>query len=374
MSDHKHLWLVLTAHGFGHAAMSAPVVRLLKKMDPELRVTVQSGGLPLDFLQDRLGQQFETVCGTPDFGLVMESATSVNAEKTAMAYQCLHQNLTREIDAETERLLAAQPDLVLSNVSYVAVAAAARAGIPAVALCCLNWADLYWHYCSMYPDAKKIHREMLECYHQADLFLRPLPAMPMPDLHTRVIGPIAMLGSDRKKEMRCRLSLSEETRVGILAFGGVAMSFGLERLPYLPGWHWLSDDDQAIASRSDMSSWQELDIPLVDIIHSCDLIISKPGYNTFSEAGVNGTPLLWIERPGWPENTYLDQWLKQNGKCEKITAEKLFDPQSLAKVIDTLFRLQTPAAALPTGTQEAAEILWELLRKGHSSCPASCFT
>lgn len=360
MLHHRHLWLVLTAHGFGHAAMSAPVVRLLKKMDPDLRVTVQSRGSVFDFLQARLGQHFEVVCETPDFGLMMESATIVNAEKSALSYQRLHQNLTRTIDHEAERLIAAKPDLVLSNVSYIAVAAAARAGIPAVALCCLNWADLYWHFCSTYPDADKIHREMLDCYRQAELFLRPLPAMPMPALQTQAIGPIALLGSARKKEILCRLSLSEETRIGILAFGGVAMSFGLEALPSLPGWHWLSDDAQTIASRSDMSSWRELEIPLVDIIHSCDLLISKPGYNTFSEAGVNGTPLLWVERPGWPENIYLDQWLKQHGKCEKITVEQLFDPQSLANVIDTLLRMPTAAVALPTGAQEAAEILWTL--------------
>ncbi len=361
MKKTPHVWVALTPHGFGHAAMTAPVIRELKKLCPNLRLTIQSGGLPFDFLRDRFAMPFDVVEETADFGLIMESATGVRVAESALAYEHLHENLPMLIDREKMRLSAAAPDLVLSNVSYVTIAAARQSGIAAVALCSLNWADLYWYHCADRPQADKIHEQILECYRQAVLFLRPAPAMPMPDLQTRLIGPIALHGENRRSELNERLGLGEHERLGIAAFGGLSMAFDMNRWPSLPGWHWLVDGVRGGINRPDMHAWQAFDYPLVDLIRSSDLIVSKPGYNTFSEAGVNGVPLLWVERPNWPENLYLDLWLKSNGKCETITTRDLFDRHSFEKAIDDLLSQSVPVVSFPDGAREAADILWGLL-------------
>ena len=61
-------------------------------------------------------------------------------------------------------LQQARPDLVLANVAYLPLAAAHDAKIPAAALCSLNWADIYVHYCGKRPEAAAILAEMRTAY------------------------------------------------------------------------------------------------------------------------------------------------------------------------------------------------------------------
>jgi hypothetical protein len=54
--------------------------------------------------------------------------------------------LGSRVDREARLLAELQPDLVLSDVAYLPLAGAARAGIPSVAMCSLNWAELFAHF------------------------------------------------------------------------------------------------------------------------------------------------------------------------------------------------------------------------------------
>jgi hypothetical protein len=106
----------------------------------------------------------------------------VLVEETARAYLDFHEGWGRRVAEQARELAAVRPDGVLANVPYLILAAAERSGIPAVALCSLNWADIYAHYCGSRPEAQTLRQQMLEAYCSAVLFLKPEPAMPMPDI------------------------------------------------------------------------------------------------------------------------------------------------------------------------------------------------
>ena len=87
---------------------------------------------------------------------------------------------------------------VFSNVGYLPLAGAQRAGIANAALCSLNWFDIYRHYAGDDAVAAQIHA----CYADADAFLRATPGMEMETLPNLVeIAPIAALGHDRRDEL-----------------------------------------------------------------------------------------------------------------------------------------------------------------------------
>ncbi|MEF8716976.1 MAG: hypothetical protein V5B44_04210 [Candidatus Accumulibacter necessarius] len=46
-------------------------------------------------------------------------------------------------------------DLVLSDVAYLPLAGAARAGIPSLAMCSLNWAELFAHFFAASPGRRR---------------------------------------------------------------------------------------------------------------------------------------------------------------------------------------------------------------------------
>ncbi|MEK7206896.1 MAG: hypothetical protein AAB134_03335, partial [Pseudomonadota bacterium] len=68
-----HLLVALSAHGFGHAAQTAPVVNALRQRFPDLRLTLRTR-LPRAFLASRFDGEFEWVPQESDFGMVMDTA------------------------------------------------------------------------------------------------------------------------------------------------------------------------------------------------------------------------------------------------------------------------------------------------------------
>ena len=56
------------------------------------------------------------------------------------------------------------PDIVMTDVAYLPLAAAGLLGIPSVSLCSLNWADIFRHYCTNKSGAENILREIESAY------------------------------------------------------------------------------------------------------------------------------------------------------------------------------------------------------------------
>lgn len=337
--------------------MTAPLVSELRRRRPGLLLTIQTA-LPRDFLATRYGV-FEHVPHIPDFGFRMCSATEVDVEASAAEYLDLHADFTAVVAGEAERLRAAAPDLVLANVPYVIVAAAAQAGIPVAAYSSLNWADMADHYFGHLPRCDDVRAQIRASYAQADVFLRPEPAQAMTLPNVRNIGPVARLGADRRSEIRARLGLGQGTRLGVIAFGGIDHRLPLERWPLLADWFWLSSLENT-PDRPDMARWQAAGVSFADLLPSVDLIVGKPGYGTFSEAGVAGVPVLYEPRPDWPEAPPLEAWLACHSRCLPARAEQMVGGE-LPVLLQTLFSLPKQPVAVPTGVHEGADVLERLL-------------
>jgi len=357
-----HLWLALTPHGFGHAAMTAPVIEEMRRARPDLRLTIQTS-IPRDFLETRYGPNFEHVTELPDFGLRMHSAISIDLDGSAEGYRHLHAQLQSVIAAEAARLVAARPDLVLANVPYVTIAAAAKAGLPVAALSSLEWADIYGHYLGKRPEAPGIMAEMVAAYNAAKVFIQVTPSMDMPSLHNlRRVGPVGRAGVERRTEVADRLGLGKGSKVGLIAFGGIDHDFDLIAWPVLEGWTWLTT--LAVPSgRRDIQPWARGGIGFSDLIASVDVVVTKPGYGTFVEAALCRIPVLYVPRPDWPECPHLDQWLESNTRAMAASPRDLAG-EGLEGLLRTLFSLRLPPLTTASGNGEAAEILLDLLDKG----------
>lgn len=360
-----HLWLALSPHGYGHAAMTAPVIEALRRRRPEVRLTIQTA-LPRAFLEERYGTDFEYVPEIPDFGMRMHSASAVDLEASRAAYAALHADFEGVVAGEAARLRAARPDLVLANVPYVTLAAAARAGIRAVALSSLNWADIYRHYLGGHPEADAVWRQMRDAYDSAEMFLRVTPAMDMPSLgKVRDVGTVARRGVDRRAELAARRGGG---RLGLVAFGGIGHDLSMAGWPRLDGWTWISALDHP-PGRPDIVPWRDLGLSFADLAASVDLVVTKPGYGTFSEAALSGVAVLYALRPDWPETPALDRWLAAHTRALGVPADSL--PGGLEDQLRKLFSLPVPQVAEPTGNDEAAAILDGMLPAETGTCACS---
>jgi hypothetical protein len=341
-----HLFVDISSHGFGHLAITAPVLNTLAGMLPDLRLTLRSG-LPEAKLRQRIHVPFELIPGSTDFGYVMIDATRIDREASAAAYRAAHADWPARVAAEAEFLAGLRPDLVLTNVSYLPLAGAAQADIPACSLCSLNWADLFAHFFGDEAWAGPIHAQMLSAYCSAHSFLRVTPGMPMTDLgNVRTVGPIAALGQ------RYDLGLGGDRAV-LVAMGGIAHHLPVDSWPRLPGIRWLVSADWR-CRHPDAIAFESFGLGFTDLLGSVDVVVTKPGYGTFAEAACNGTPVLYQRRTEWPEQDCLITWLEQHARCGEIREEDLQRGQ-LGEQLTRLWQTSAPPPPPPDGARQAAE-------------------
>ena len=340
-----HLFVDISSHGFGHLAITAPVLNQLATSDPNFRLTIRSA-LPATKLQQRIKPAFELIVGASDFGYVMIDATRIDLEASATAYRQAHADWAARVADEARFLSCLKPDLALTNVSYLPLAGAAAAGIPALSLCSLNWADLFAHFFGGQAWAKPIHTQMLAAYRSAQAFLRVTPGMAMRALdNLQYIDPIAAFGTKHD------LGLNGDKAI-LIAMGGIAHRLPVENWPRLPGVRWLVPAAWDCRHPDAVSS-ESFGLGFTDLLCSVDAVLTKPGYGTFTEAACNGAPVIFQRREDWPEQDCLIEWLKNNGRCIEIEATAL-DRGQLSSAIDGVINQASSPRPAADGIAQAA--------------------
>ncbi|MCC7167473.1 MAG: hypothetical protein IT565_07865 [Rhodospirillales bacterium] len=348
----------LSAHGYGHAAMMAPIINTISSLNNNIKFVIQSS-IPAAWLRTRIQANFQLIENKYDFGLVMNSAVTVDRKASARAYRDLHARWQDRIVEQVEVINKVNPTIVLSNISYLTLAAAARAKTPSIAASSLNWLEIYRSYLDGGADARRIQGEMLDAYKSASEFLIFTPGLPMDNVpNTRLLGPSARLGVNQRHRLS---AISKEDRLGMVAFGGIATRLPVEGWRSIPGWRFLVPPEWNLATDR-LIPWDRAGQTFVDLSASVDAVITKPGYGTFTEAACNGTAVLAQERPDWPETPYFESWMAKNARF--LTApERTIQSGDLADVLDALLHQPRPPVPKPSGVAEASEIILKTLSK-----------
>jgi hypothetical protein len=357
-----HLLVDISAHGLGHLAQTAPVLAALGARVPELRLTLRSA-LPRRQLARYVSGDFAHIAEARDIGLVMHNAVDIDLAASATAYRDFHRDWQQRVDIEAAWLKAHQFTALLTNVAYLPLAAAARAGLPCASLCSLNWADLFVHYFGAESWAAQIHEEMLSAYRDADGFLRVSPGLPMRDLdrgRLREIAPIARLGKRMRAAISRELDIAGDHRWILVAMGGMDLRLPVEDWPRVAGVTWLVPAAWRV-QRGDVRAFDQANIDFADILASADAVITKPGYATFVEAACLGIPILYVQRDDWPETPYLAAWLAANARSCALSRSRLMQGE-IIEALTTLWRTPAPATPSAAGADEAAQLLQTLLK------------
>jgi hypothetical protein len=350
-----HLVVSISGHGFGHVAQTAPILNLLHERMPQLRLTVRSA-VPLAHLRSRIHAPFDHLPSHGDIGMVMSSALDVLADESCTAYRAFHADWDAHVADEAQLLRDLGADVVFSNVGYLPLAGAQRAGIPNAALCSLNWFDIYRHYCG--NDA--IAAQILACYAKADAFLRATPGMTMGNLPNPVpIAPIAAVGNNRRDELDSHLKLSKDEKLVLVSMGGVASRLPIEHWPHVESVRWLVQKNWLV-NHLDVIMLESLPMGFGDLLASCDALLCKPGYGSFVEATCSGTPVLYVNRPDWPESPALVEWLQQHGVCREVSRDQL-QHGDIAQNLSALWSVPRVTPPLANGAAQAADWLMRRL-------------
>ena len=347
-----HLLVDISSHGYGHVSQTSAVINELVQLLPNLRVTIRTTA-PYELLQQRFQCDFKHIPLAFDFGMKMANAVDVQVAESAAAYREFHADWKQKVSREAQAMRELKPDLLLANVPYLSLAAAQAAKVRAVGMCCLNWADIYQHYCAGDEASQRNHAQILAAYQSAACFLKVQPAMDMPDFHhARSINAIVRKGQSQRSLIFAKHGIAEHEKLVMVAMGGMEFRLPVQTWPPIPGIRWIVPQAWEV-KRNDTISFESLQYHFTDVLASCDAVITKPGYGTFTEAAYAGVPVLYVTRRDWPEEGALVQWLRQHDACLEVERSALQSGE-LDHLLQQLWAISLPLRPDANGALEAA--------------------
>lgn len=359
----KVLWCSISGHGFGHGAQMVPILNALAQRVSSLQIYLRTT-LPPDFFQDRLQVSWKLLPAQQDVGCLHHGPLAIDVPATWEAYEDFHRGWNLRVSGEIQEMRAVAPDLVMSNVSYLGVHAGVRAGIPTVAMGSLSWDSVLDHFERPRPEhAEAILRHIRGAYHGAQLMIRLHPAVAMRAFQESIdVGPILDPPQMRRVAIRPALSMQDDERVVLVAFGGIPLdSAPLEQLDSLKGYRFVVAGMKPIRGLSRVTFLQELPYSFRQVFAEADILVSKPGYSTIVEAVEFGIPLVYVRRYNFVDEAPLLDYLHRYGRGLELDAER-FSRGEWEEALDLAQRIRPPDLPAPrSGVSASADLLAEWL-------------
>jgi len=343
-----------SGHGYGHLTRLGEVLRAVRAEAPGLPVAVV-GTAPDWLVRRAVPGPLSFRPAECDVGLAQRDALVIDEASTAERCRAFEATWERRIEAEVGFLRASGARAVLGDIPPLAFAAAARAGVPSLALGNFSWDWIYRHLAGRQPSLAASAERAARAYAQAGLLLElpfagDLSAFP----RREPVGLVARRPRVGKSEARRRLGLGAGPAV-LVSFGGI----GLPRLsrPALgsdPRLQMLLPED-ASARRLDALG---LDYP--DVVGAVDVVVSKPGYGIVSDAIGAGTRLVYTERGDFPEYPVMVREMPRWLACVHVGNEELRAGRIAGPILRVL-ELPMPPPPDMGGARRAARRVLEVL-------------
>jgi L-arabinokinase len=329
--------LYASDHGFGHAARMLALAARLAEEGHAVTLCAGAATAMIQAAIPSLPRPIDVAHASVDPGLVARpSAVDFDLERSRERLSAWRRDLPRFVDAEAERLCRLSPSLVLADAPAVAIAAAARAGIPSVVCSNFTWLDMYAG-----RFGAEIDEALAGAYRPALFGLRlALGRMPLAGLSRVVDVPGALARRPRRSraEVRRELGVEEDERmIGI----GLGKSFDESLGPALAssaptGVRLLVPAQGALAGAQagPLVRFPSITSDPQDYFGACDLVLAKAGYSTLAEAAIAGVPLAVFPFAASPESARLAEDVGTSGlgiafEDEAEARRALGDPDDL---------------------------------------------
>jgi len=284
----------ISGHGLGHASRSIELLKVLAARRPDVRLVVRTAA-PLWLFRATAPAVVELAAVATDVGVAQIDSLTVDERATASRAAQFYSTFAERVETEAGLLAAERATIVLGDIPPLAFAAAARAGIPSVAIGNFTWDWIYNAYENFDVLAPDVIDTIRRAYAAATAALRlPLHGgfEPMAAV-TRDIPFIARRATRERAGTRQLLGVADDRPVVLVAFGPEG----------LPG---LAASYDAIANSAHLtvlapSFSLPASLTYQDLVAAADVVISKPGYGIVSECVANRTALLYTSRVSFIE-------------------------------------------------------------------------
>jgi hypothetical protein len=346
--------LYISGHGFGHASRSIELIHAIVATRPDARIVVKTMAPRWLFdgaqLRNLTYEALET-----DVGMTQTDGLTMDVTDTVRRAAEFYSDFDRRAASEAAWLRREGAAVVLGDIPPLAHAAAARAGIPSVAIGNFTWDWIYEGYSTFEHDAPGVIQTIRDAYRHTTRALR-LPMhggfAPMSNV-TVDIPMIARRSSRSREDTRALMTIPGDRPLVLASFGGHGLDVSgrlfeeiarRERLTVLhPG-----------AALAPPLQYQ-------DLVAAADVVITKPGYGIISECVANGTPLLYTSRGPFVEYDVFVAEMPRVLRCRFLPQEDLRTGRWREHIEALLAQAAPPARAAVNGAAIAAAAILDLV-------------
>jgi len=356
------IWCAISGHGYGHAAQTVPVLNELGRRISDLSVILRTM-VPDSFFSPRLHIPWIRYPVDQGGGCVQRGPLSIDIPSTWFTYRVFHENWGERVKREVGAILSCSPDLILSNISYLALEAGGMANIPSLALASLTWDEVMAKYAEPGNDLhKSLLTQICQAYGWGKLVIRLTPGLGMSVFQKRVdVGPIGQPPLAPNQVLREKIAGKIGRPLVLVALGGVP----LEDLP-LASMHTMTDyqflvDAPVSDPTGHIRSLGEVPATFDEIFAVSDVVLSKPGYATIIEAVASRKPVVYVRRYDFADEEAIVEYMHRYGRGCEMKKED-FISGNWQTAIEAVRQLNQPENAGPeSGVRQAAEILGSYL-------------
>jgi len=352
------IWCSISGHGLGHASQVIPVLNELGTLVPDLTVVLRTT-VPEWIFQQRLHVPFEIEAVEQDVGCIQDGPLYIDVEKTWQAYREFHRHWKQRLTGETEAIRRRAPRLLLSDISYLAIDAGAHAGVDTVAVSSLSWDSILEGLSGSQDADPALIRRITDSYGRTDLMVRVAPGLDMPAFrHVVDVGPIVDSLTPNKPAVREAADIREDECLVVIGFGGIPVtSLPWQHIDHLTGYRFIVPGEVPADTHRIVSA-DRLPFTFRTIMASADVLMTKPGYASSVEAVAMGTPVIYVRRYNFGDETTLVKYLHRYGRGIELPVEQFSNGQ-WQHALEHAMKLPSPLESPPppTGQRDAALIL-----------------
>jgi len=315
----------ISDHGYGHASRSIAVIRrILNSFDfDEIKIYIKTH-YPFNFVRRSLSQNNVKVVKTKnDFGVVFkENSVVVDKDKTRNMLNEWLVSWHSYIQKEKEFCKSHEIDLILSDVTPQPLIAAEEMGIPSVIISNFTWYYIFFNLFGKIGATERIK----EAYQCAEIGL-VLPFNENMDYikNKKEISLVAREITVDRSSLRRKYRISDDES---LVYIGIGIPFSPS---FLSNFKEINNSNVKFlfSSHIGLSFRNMVKIPINETesqnyLAMCDLIVSKIGYSTVSEAIRAKIPMALFKRRGWEEDELIGSKIEEMGIGRIISEKSLF--------------------------------------------------
>ncbi|MCK4306673.1 hypothetical protein KAW50_00440, partial [candidate division WOR-3 bacterium] len=312
----------ISDYGYGHASRDIAIVRRILSECDNVKIYIKTNE-PFNFVRQSLPQKNVEVIQTKnDVGVIFkDSSVSVDRERTKKVLEGWLGSWGDYIHNEKRFCRTYNIDLILSDIVPQPFIVADELNTPSIAISNFTWHYIFYNLFGDIPATERIK----EAYRCADIAV-VLPFNEEMNIlkKKREIGLVSREITVDRPGMRKRCGISDDE---LLVYVGVGVSFDPS---YMRSMKQIEEPNVKflISSNAELPFENVIKIPnneteTQNYIGMCDLVVSKTGYGTVSEAVSAKIPMFLLKRDGFKEDELIGIKVEEMG-IGKFISEKTF--------------------------------------------------